>query len=64
MNKLLSLSVLSIVILAVGCTEQKFKITKTGLEYKVISGNGGNDVKYGNAIEFKFPASMASATKS
>jgi FKBP-type peptidyl-prolyl cis-trans isomerase FkpA len=53
MNKLLSLSALSIIILAVGCTEQKFKITKTGLEYKVISGNGGNDIKYGNAIEFK-----------
>jgi FKBP-type peptidyl-prolyl cis-trans isomerase FkpA len=53
MNKSLSLAALSIVILAVGCTDQRFKKTKTGLEYKVISGNGGNDIKYGNAIQFK-----------
>ena len=53
MNKSLSLAALSLVILAVGCTDQRFKKTKTGLEYKVISGNGGNDIKYGNAIQFK-----------
>jgi FKBP-type peptidyl-prolyl cis-trans isomerase FkpA len=53
MNKLLSLAALSIVILAVGCTDQRFKKTKTGLEYKIVSGNGGNAIKYGNAIQFK-----------
>ena len=53
MNKSISLAALSIVILAVGCTDQRFKKTKTGLEYKVVSGNGGNDIKYGNAIQFK-----------
>ena len=53
MNKSLSLAAFSIVILAVGCTDQRFKKTKTGLEYKVVSGNGGNDIKYGNSIQFK-----------
>ncbi len=53
MKKSLSLAVLSIAILAAGCTDQKFKKTKTGLEYKVVGGNGGNDVKYGNSILFK-----------
>lgn len=52
MNKSLCLAALSI-ILAVGCTDLRFKKTKTGLEYKVISDNGGNDIKYGNAIQFK-----------
>jgi FKBP-type peptidyl-prolyl cis-trans isomerase FkpA len=53
MNKSLSLAALSIVILTVGCTDLRFKKTKMGLEYRVISGNGGNKIKYGNAIQFK-----------
>ena len=53
MNKSLNLAVVAILIIAAGCTDQKFKKTKNGLEYKVVSGNGGADVKYGNAIEFK-----------
>ncbi len=54
MNKTISLAVLSILILAAGCKEQKFKKTKGGkLEYKVIGGNSGDAVKYGTAIQFK-----------
>ncbi|MEP6927316.1 MAG: FKBP-type peptidyl-prolyl cis-trans isomerase [Ginsengibacter sp.] len=53
MNKLLSLATLALLLLAMGCADQKFKKTKTGLEYKVVGGNGGNDIKYGNAIQFK-----------
>ncbi len=53
MNKSLSLAALAILILAAGCTDQRFKKTKNGLEYKVVGGNGGDDVKYGNAIQFK-----------
>ena len=53
MNKSLSLAALSILILAVGCTDRRFKRTKTGLEYKVVSGDGGSNIKYGNAIQFK-----------
>jgi FKBP-type peptidyl-prolyl cis-trans isomerase len=54
MNKSISLAVLAILILAAGCTGQKFKKTKSGkLEYKVTGGNGGDAVKYGNAIQFK-----------
>jgi FKBP-type peptidyl-prolyl cis-trans isomerase len=53
MNKSLSLAVLAILILAAGCTDRRFKKTKNGLEYKVINGNGGDHVKYGNSIEFK-----------
>jgi FKBP-type peptidyl-prolyl cis-trans isomerase len=53
MNKSLSLAAFSIAILAVGCTDQKFKKTKTGLEYKVVGGSGGNNIKYGNTIQFK-----------
>jgi FKBP-type peptidyl-prolyl cis-trans isomerase FkpA len=53
MNKSLTLAALSMAILAVGCSDQRFKKTKSGLEYKVIGGSGGNDIKYGNAIQFK-----------
>lgn len=53
MNKSLALAALVIAILAVGCTDQRFKKTKMGLEYKVINGDGGSNIKYGNAVEFK-----------
>ncbi len=54
MNKSISLAALAILILAAGCTDQKFKKTKSGkLEYKVIGGNSGDFVKYGNAIQFR-----------
>ena len=39
--------------MTVGCTDLRFKKTKTGLEYRIVSGNGGNEIKYGNAIQFK-----------
>lgn len=54
MNKTISLSALLILIFAAGCTDRKFKKVKSGkLEYKVLGGNGGDAVKYGNAIVFK-----------
>ena len=54
MNKLLSLAAFAIVLFAVGCKDQNFKKTKSGkLEYKIIEGNGGDAVKYGNAIKFQ-----------
>jgi FKBP-type peptidyl-prolyl cis-trans isomerase FkpA len=54
MNKSISLAALAILILVAGCTNQKFKKSKSGkLEYKVLGGNSGESVKYGNAILFK-----------
>ena len=52
MNKAFSLAAV-VVLLTVGCTDLRFKKTKTGLEYRIVSGNGGNEIKYGNAIQFK-----------
>src|SRR4029079_631504 len=52
MNKAFSLAAI-ILLLTAGCTDLRFKKTKTGLEYRIVSGNGGNEIKYGNAIQFK-----------
>jgi len=53
MNKTMGLMALAIILFAVGCKDQKFRKTKSGhLEYK-SSGGSGNQVKYGNAIEFQ-----------
>lgn len=40
-----------LMVLAAGCT-QKFKKTKSSLEYKIISGNGDKAIKYGDAVKF------------
>ena len=56
MNKSITLAVIATLLLAMGCKDQKFKKVKDaklGLEYKVIGGNGGDNVKYGNSIVFK-----------
>jgi FKBP-type peptidyl-prolyl cis-trans isomerase len=42
----------AISIFAAGCSDNSFKKTKSGLEYKVFRGNNGTPVKYGNAIKF------------
>ncbi|MDQ6890102.1 MAG: FKBP-type peptidyl-prolyl cis-trans isomerase [Bacteroidota bacterium] len=53
MNKTIFLAATSIIFLAAGCTERKFVKTKNGLEYKIIDGSGGKEIKYGNTIEFR-----------
>ncbi len=53
MNKSLCLAAAAFLILASGCKEQQFKKTKTGLEYKVVEDGEGNNIKYGNTIQFK-----------
>lgn len=43
-----------LLIVAAGCTNTRFKkLKKSGLEYKIFSGNGGTAIKYGNTIKFK-----------
>lgn len=41
-----------ITIFAAGCTDNTFKKTKSGMEYKIFRGNDNTPVKYGNAIKF------------
>lgn len=53
MNKTHLFAALAIVVIAAGCTEQKFTKTDTGLEYKILKGSGGKEVKYGNTIKFR-----------
>lgn len=54
MNKTIFLAAFSIILLAAaGCTDRKFVKTKTGLEYKIISGSGSKEIKYGNTIKFR-----------
>lgn len=50
MNKTIYLAAI-LLIFATGCT-QKFKKTKSALEYKIISGNGDRAIKYGDAVKF------------
>ncbi len=52
MNKSIFLAAATILFLAAGCTEQKFVKTKGGLEYKILGGSGGKEIKYGNTIKF------------
>ena len=52
MNKSIFLAAASILLLATGCTERKFVKTKKGLEYKIVDGSGGKEVKYGNTVKF------------
>lgn len=40
------------VLLMSSCTDSRFKKSTNGLEYKIISGNGGTAVKFGNTIKF------------
>ncbi|MEP6582814.1 MAG: hypothetical protein ABJA90_01050, partial [Ginsengibacter sp.] len=53
MNKSIFLAAASILFMVAGCKERKFIKTKNGLEYKIIDGSGGNEIKYGNTIQFK-----------
>ena len=48
MNKSLCLAALSILILAVGCTDQRFKKKKDGTEYKIIRNENGKKLLNGN----------------
>ncbi len=50
MNKTTYLAAI-LLVLAAGCT-QKFKKTKSALEYKIVSGNGDKAIKYGDAVKF------------
>ncbi len=55
MNKSLTLAALVLLLLATSCQDQKFKkvnSARLALEYKATGGSGDN-IKYGNAIEFK-----------
>lgn len=52
MNKSIFLAAASILVLAAGCTERKFVKTKNGLEFKIVDGSGGKEVKYGNTVKF------------
>ena len=42
----------AIIIFAVGCTNNAYKKTKSGLEYKIFRGNDNTPVKYGNGVKF------------
>ncbi|GAC1592683.1 MAG: hypothetical protein NVS3B19_14420 [Ginsengibacter sp.] len=42
----------ALVLLMSSCTDSRFKKSTNGLEYKIISGNGGSNVKFGNTIKF------------
>jgi FKBP-type peptidyl-prolyl cis-trans isomerase FkpA len=55
MNKSITVAIISILLLAVGCKDQAFKKTKSGgrLEYKSIGSGSGDNVKYGNSMAFK-----------
>lgn len=52
MNKSIFLAAAIILLVASGCTERKFLKTKMGLEYKILGGSGGKEIKYGNTIKF------------
>ena len=41
-----------ILVLATGCTEKFQKVSKSAMEYKIISGNGDKLIKYGDAVKF------------
>ncbi len=53
MNKTLCLIAAGLLLLASGCTDQRFKKLKGGLEYKILKGSGDKDIKYGNTIQFR-----------
>ncbi len=53
MNKSIFLAAATILLMAAGCTERKFVKTKSGLEYKILDGDGGKEIKYGNTIKFR-----------
>ena len=42
----------AIVLLISSCTDSRFKKSTNGLEYKIISGDGGAKVNMGNTIKF------------
>ena len=56
MNKSLSLAALSIVILAVGCTDQRFKKAKDGSEYKIVRNENAAKAVKGNFMELNILA--------
>ena len=56
MSKSLSLAALSVVILAVGCTDQRFKKSKDGSEYKIIRNEKAAKAVKGNFLELNIVA--------
>ncbi|MEP6948830.1 MAG: FKBP-type peptidyl-prolyl cis-trans isomerase [Ginsengibacter sp.] len=56
MSKSLSLAALSVAILAVGCTDQRFKKAKDGSEYKIIRNENAAKAIKGNFIELNIVA--------
>jgi len=42
----------AMIIFAVGCTNNAYKKTKSGLEYKIFRGDNDTPVKYGDAVKF------------
>ncbi|MEP7231354.1 MAG: FKBP-type peptidyl-prolyl cis-trans isomerase [Ginsengibacter sp.] len=53
MSKSIFLAAATIIFLAAGCTERNFVKAKNGLEYKIVDGDGGKEIKYGNTIKFR-----------
>ena len=53
MNKSIFLAAAVIGCMAQGCTERNFVKAKNGLEYKIVGGDGSQEIKYGNTIEFR-----------
>lgn len=43
--------VAAFVLFAAGCSDNAYKKTKSGLEYKIFGGSGNTAVKYGNTIK-------------
>src|SRR5450432_4188347 len=56
MSKSLSLAALSIVLLAVGCTGQRFKKSKDGSEYKIVRNENAAKAVKGNFLELNIVA--------
>jgi FKBP-type peptidyl-prolyl cis-trans isomerase FkpA len=56
MSKSLSLAALSVVILAVGCTDQRFKKSKDGSEYKIIRNENAKKAVKGDFLELNVVA--------
>lgn len=53
MNKSI-LPVIAIVLLfGAGCNNQRFEKMESGMEYKIIRGDGKNEIRYGNFLKFK-----------
>lgn len=53
MNKSIFPVIAILMLLSIGCTSQRFKTMESGMEYKIIKGDGKGDIHYGNFIKFR-----------